>query len=327
MKKSSASLLSLACVVLCAAPAHAQTAWRPSQNVEIIAPAAAGGANDYTARLVQRLLQEGKLVDQTLSVVNKAGGGHSIALAYLNQHPGDGHELMIETITMVVNELLGKIKVSHNDITPLAILYKDYIAISVRADSPLKTGRDFVERVKKDPASLSIALSSAIANANHLAAGLVVKNAGADVKKMKIVVFNSGSETMTALLGGHVDVVAGPANLAARQAAGGKIRVLGITAPQRLGGALAQVPTFGEQGTPAVMANWRSVIGPKGMTPEQIAYWDQALSKMVQAEDYKKEVDRNLADPEFMNAAAARKYWDAQHAELKVLLTDLGLVK
>ena len=310
-----------------ASDAHAQSAWKPAQNIEIIVPAAAGGANDHTGRLVQRILQDGKLVDQTINVINKPGGGHSIGLAYLNQRAGDGHYVMVETITMLVNELTGKLNVRHTDITPLAVLYKDFIAISVREDSPLKTGRDFIERLKKDSASLSIALSSALANANHLAAAMIAKNGGADAKKMKIVVFNSGSETMTALLGGHVDVVAGPANLAARHLAGGKIRVLGITAAQRLGGPLAQVPTFGEQGTPAVMSNWRSIIGPRNMSAAQIAYWDQVLAKVVQADDYKKEVEANLADSDYLGSAEARKYWDAQYNELKSLLAELGLSK
>lgn len=310
-----------------APPALGQGAWKPAQNVEIIVPAAAGGANDHTGRLVQRIIQEGKLIPQTVTVINKPGGGHSIGLAYLNQRAGDAHYLMVETNTMLVNELTAKLNVRHTDITPLAVLYKDYITISVRADSPLKTGKDFIDRLKKDPGSLSIALSSALANANHLAAALVARNGGADVRKLKIVVFNSGAETITALLGGHVDVVAGPANLAARYAPDGKIRVLGVTAPQRLGGALAQVPTFGEQGTPAIMANWRSVIGPKGMNAAQIAYWDQVIAKVVQADDYKKEVELNLADANYLGSTEARKYWDAQYNELKVLLTDLGLTK
>jgi putative tricarboxylic transport membrane protein len=326
VKKFSTALLYL-CMPLTGivSDANGQSAWKPTQNIEIIAPAAAGGANDQTARLVHRLLQEAQLVPQPMSVVNKPGGGHSIGLVYLNRRPGDAHNLMVETSTMLVNELTGKLNVRHTDITPIAVLYKDYITISVRADSPLKTGKDFIARLKSDPATLSIALSSALANSNHLAAALIAKSAGADVRKMKIVVFNSGAETMTALLGGHVDAVAGPAVLAARHLPEGKIRVLGVTAPRRLGSVLAQVPTFNEQGTPAVMANWRSVIGPKSMTASQIAYWDQALSKIVQADEYKKEVERNLADPEYLGAAAARKYWDAQYAELKGLLSELGL--
>ena len=311
-----------------AAPVHAQSgSWSPTQNVEIIVPAAAGGANDLTGRLLQRIMQEGKLVPRPVTVVNRPGGGHSIGLTYLNQRAGDGHYLMVETGTMLVNEITGKLNVRHADITPIAVLYRDFVGISVRADSPMKTGRDFVERLKKDPGSVSIALSSALANANHLAAAMLAKNAGVDVKKMRIVVFNSGSETMGALLGGHVDAVAGPANLAARHLPEGRIRVIGLAAPQRLGGVLAQVPTFAEQGTPGVLANWRSVIGPKNMSPAHVAYWDQVLAKVVQSDDYKKEVERNLADPIYLGSREARKFWDQEYVELKALITDLGLTK
>lgn len=307
---------------------HAQSAtWSATQNVEIIVPAAAGGANDLTGRLVQRIMQDAKLVPVTVNVVNKPGGGHSIGLAYLNQRAGDGHYLMVETGTMLVNEITGKLNVRHADITPIAVLYRDFIGITVRADSAIRTGRDFVERLKKDPGSLSIALSSALANANHLAAAMVAKNGGVDVRKMKIVVFNSGAETMTALMGGHVDVVAGPANLAARLLPEGKIRVIGLAAPQRLGGALAQVPTFGEQGAPGVIANWRSIIGPKNMTAAQLAYWDQVFAKIVQSDDYRKEVERNLADPTYLGSREARKFWDKEYEALKGLISELGLNK
>lgn len=307
--------------------AHAQAVWKPTQNVELIVPAAAGGSNDLTGRLVQRIMQENKLVPGIVNVVNKPGGGHSIGLSYLNQRAGDGHYLMIETGTMLVNEITGKLAVRHADITPIAVLYRDFIGITVRADSPIKTGRDLVERLKKDPASVSIALSSALANANHLAAAMVAKSGGVEVRKLKIVVFNSGSETMTALLGGHVDAVAGPANLAARHLPEGKIRVIGLAAPRRLGGALAQVPTFGEQGMPGVVANWRSVIGPRNMSPAQLAYWDQVLAKVVQSDDYKKEVQRNLADPMYLGSRDAKKFWDQEYNELKGLLSELGLTQ
>jgi putative tricarboxylic transport membrane protein len=322
-------LWSAAIFALSSGVTHAQSTWAPTQTVEIIVPAAAGGANDLTGRLVQRIIHEGKLVpaNVTVNVVNKPGGGHSIGLAYLNQRAGDGHYIMIETGTMLVNEITGRLNVRHADITPIAVLYRDFVALTVRADSPIRTGRDFIERLRKDPGSLSIALSSALANANHLAAAMVAKNGGVDVKKMKIVVFNSGAETMAALMGGHVDVVAGPANLAARHLPEGKVRVLGLAAPRRLGGVLAHVPTFGEQGAPGVLANWRSVIGPKNMTAAQLAYWDQVFAKVVQSDDYKKEVERNLADPIYLSSRDARKFWDKEYDDLKGLIVDLGLTK
>jgi putative tricarboxylic transport membrane protein len=304
--------------------AHGQSAWSPKQNVEIIVPAAPGGVNDEIGRVLQRVLQAGKMASTSVNVVNKPGGGHTIALAYLNQHPNDGHYLMVETISMLVNEITGRLKVRYTEVTPLALLYTDYIAISVRADSPIKDGRDLAERLKKDAGAFSIALSSTLANANHLATAKIVKIVGGDVKKLRIVVFNSGAETMTALLGGHVDIVAGPAVLTGNFR--GKIRVLGVSAPQRLTGALADAPTFVEQGVNAVMSNWRSIIGPKGMTAEQIAFWDQALGKMVETDEYKRMVERDSAVPTYLPSAKARSYYEAQHKELTELLGALGLI-
>jgi putative tricarboxylic transport membrane protein len=196
-------LLGLGLPTLAAAPA-----WKPAQNIEIVVPAAAGGANDLTGRLTQRTLQESKLVDYPIAVVNKPGGGHTIGLNYLNQRAGDGHFLMVETIDLLTNRITGKTSVTHKEITPIAVLYGDYITLSVNAGSALKTCADFLARLKQDPSSLSIALSSSLGNANHLGVALLAKKAGVDIKRMKIVVYNSGAETIAALLGGHVDAVA-----------------------------------------------------------------------------------------------------------------------
>lgn len=75
------------------------------------------------------------------------------------------------------------------------------------------------------------------------------------------------------------------------------------------------------------MSNWRSIIGPRSMNAAQIAYWDQVIAKVVQADEYKKEVERNLADSNYLGSAEAWKYWDAQYNELKSLLVELGLSK
>jgi putative tricarboxylic transport membrane protein len=301
--------------------------WKPESSVELIAPAAAGGANDLAARLVQKFLQDKKLVAVPVTVTNKPGGAHTIGLAYLNQRPGDGHRLMIETIDFVTNRITGKSSIGTADVTPLALLFGDYITLSVRANSPVKSAADFVSRLKQDPASLSIALSSALANANHLAAAMVARHGGVDIRRMKIVVYNSGSETITAMLGGHIDVVAGPASVSATHAEGGKIRVLGISAPQRVAGSLATIPTFREQGLDAVISNWRSVLGPKGLSAAQIAFWDDVFGRLAQSDDWKKELDKHLSQAGYLNAAETRNFYEAQYNDSKALLSDLGLAK
>lgn len=106
----------------------------------------------------------------------------------------------------------------------------------------------------------------------------------------------------------------------------GMVRVLGLSASQRQAGVLATVPTFREQGIAAEYYSWRGFAGPKGLTPAQIAFWDQAFAKMVQAEDWKKELEDNAWGAGFSGAAETRKHLDAEYQLLRTMLVDLGVV-
>src|SRR5882672_8023935 len=127
----------LACMLALAGggPALAQGgAWKPSQPVELIVPSGAGGANDAAGRTIQSILQNRKIVEVPINVVNKPGGAHTIGLNYLNQRAAGGHALMVESVDILTNQIMGKSAVAYTDITPLAQLYSDYIAFSVAAD-------------------------------------------------------------------------------------------------------------------------------------------------------------------------------------------------
>lgn len=107
---------------------------------------------------------------------------------------------------------------------------------------------------------------------------------------------------MTTLLGGHVDLVSSAANNVIGHVAAGKVRVIGITAPQRLAGALATVPTWCEQGVNAVLSNWRLVAAPNGVTQQQIAYCEGALAKVVETDEWKKDLEQNDFENLFMRS-------------------------
>ena len=180
-------------------PACAQ--WQPSRNVEIIVPAAAGSSLDSMARLFQRVIQDKRLTKSSQTVVNKAGGGNAVGFNYLASHAADGHYVLVTPFTVITNRIMGSNPLSYQDFTPLAMLADEHIAFVVSANSPLKTGRDLLERLKKDPGAVSMALASALGNANHIAVCLVGKAVGADSKRFKIAVFNSSGESITAVLG------------------------------------------------------------------------------------------------------------------------------
>src|SRR5262249_7766425 len=151
-----------------------------------------------------------------------------------------------------------------------------------REDSPLRSGKDLLNLFKTSADTLPIGIATAAGNTNHIAAAAVARAAGADVKKLKVVIFGSGGEAMTALLGGHVGLVATPVANSLAHVQAGRIRVIGVAAPQRFEGPLAAVPTWKEQGADVVVANWRPVIGPKGLAAPQVAYWEGVFSKLTQ---------------------------------------------
>jgi putative tricarboxylic transport membrane protein len=319
----------IACCAVIASPAAlAQSgAWKPARNVEIVVGVSPGGGIDRTARIVQKILQDQKLIEVTATVVNKPGGGSTIAQAYLNQRQGDAHVWEISATSLLTNHITGKSAFGHKDFTPIAMLSDEYIGFLVRADSPLKTGRDLLNLLKADPESVPIGIATAAGNTNHIAAGLAAKVAGGDVKKLKVVVFGSGGESMTALLGGHVGLVATPSANAIPHLQSGKMRVLAVAAPARLEGALAAIPTWKEQGENIVVANWRPVVGPKGLSAPQVAFWEEVLARVTRSDEWKSEVARAGGVNHYMNSRDLAAYFDAQYAQFKSILSELGLAK
>jgi len=316
----------LAALLCAAAAAHAQPAWKPEKSVEIIIGTSPGGPQDRLGRTLQKVLQESRLVEVPVSVENKPGGGGAVALAALAQRTG-GSTLMINAPTMLNNQITGKSPLPYTDFTALAILGIEYECVAVRADSPLKSAKELVDRLKKDPSALSVSIGTSLGNAGHLAYALAMKAAGVDIKKLKTVAFNSAGDGITALLGGHIDLASTPPSAVLQHVQAGKLRVLALTAPTRAHGELANVPTWKELGVNSTHEVWRGLIGTRGMTRAQIAYWDDVLGRLVKTDAWKKELELTQIENVYRNSAETVKYLKAEYDESRVILTDLGLAK
>lgn len=317
----------IAAALLCGAPAHAQGTWKPERAVEIVVPTTPGGAIDGAARTIQKIAQGNKLVSVPLVVLNKPGGGQTIAMNYLDQKAGDAHLFIVSTMSVMTNHILGRAKTNYTDYTPLAVLYGEPMTLVVRPDSPLKSGRDVQDRLKKDPKSLSLAIGIALGGTNHLSVALVMRSMGIDVKNLKTVVFQANGDTQTALMGGHVDLA--PLSLAAAQEAlrQGKVRILGISTAQRGDGPLAGIPTWREQGFDVQFTNTRFLLAPRGLAAAQVAYWDGVFARMVDTDEWKADAERNDLIMDFHNSKQSAERLAGMYRQLKAALIDVGLVK
>ena len=321
------NLLPALALLLLAGSACAQSVWKPERNVEIISGTAAGGAVDKANRTVQRIWQDKKILEVTSSVVNKPGGGNTIAWNYINQHAGDGHYLSIAPYTILTNKIIGMSPLSYTDFTPIALLFDEYITVSVRADSPIKNAQDMIERLRKDPSSLSIAVASALGNHIHVGIAKPLKTAGVDIKKLKVVAFKSSGDSVAALLGGHIDVVSSTTPNVLGQLQAGKIRVIAITSATRLSGPLAGVATWKEQGVNIEFNASQGAIGPKGLAAPQLAFWENAFLRLSQSDEWKKELEASNWQSNYRNSQDTARYYEREYAEMKAVLGELGLVR
>jgi len=312
---------------LAAVQAWAQPAWRPEKQVEIIVPTAPGGGNDTFARLMQKVLQEQKLVATPVLVLNKSGGNQTLAANYLTQHAADPHYLLFATSSLVTNQVQGLAQYHYAEFAPLGLAFLDYSAFMVPAGSPLKSMRDLLDRLKTDPESIAFSVISR-GGTSHAALAQATKAAGIDPRRLRIVVFKTSAEASTALMGGHIQAAVSSAAGSTPQVVAGNIRMLAIASPQRRTGALAHVPTLTEVGVPATgLTTWRGVFGARGITPAQIAFWEEALARSFASEEWQaRTAEHNVAAPPLRGKELAA-YFEAQYTQTRSVLVDLGLAK
>lgn len=311
-----------ATLALFAAHASAQ-AWKPERNVELTIPATPGGSNDIAGRLVQKLWTELKLLPVSSSITNRGGGEHVVAYTYVAQRTGDPHSLGLMSTPMLLNPIEGRTQLTHNDVTPIAYLITEPMIAVVRADSPIKTGKDLLEALRKNPASVSIALTS---TGHRISVGLPMHKAGVNVKSVRMPAFKGGGETVTAVMGGHTDVLITSVSTSVPHIESGKMRGVAVSSTKRLGAALASVPTWQELGYQS-SGSWKGLMAPKGITPAQVAFWEDVMRKTAASDEIRQYAEQNQWLVEFKGAADTRKWLDQESAALKTIMAELGLTK
>jgi len=305
----------------------AAPAWKPSRTIELIAPANPGGGWDMLCRVIQKALTDEKLVDKNVIVVNKPGGGGSVGWTYLQGKKGQGEYLAATSSLLILNNLLGTSQLTYKDFTPIAAMQAEWEAVAVQKDSPWKTIKDLMEAIKTNPSAVPIAVGPSLGNDDHLVFLRLARLYGIDPAKVKFIVYpGAGGEEVPALLGGHVKaMVIGLAEVLEQHKAG-KLQIVGVSSDQKLD-FLPDVKTFKEQGIDLVFPHWRGIIGAPGLTPEQVAYWDDVFSRMVQTKTWKEQL-ANLGWSNFyQNSAEHAKFLADQTIVFDELTSAVGLKK
>jgi putative tricarboxylic transport membrane protein len=306
-------------------PCVAQTAWKPEKPVEFVVLSSPGGGNDKTARLLQKIWRESKWLEN-VNVLNRPGGGGALAYTHVSQHPGDAHYIAVVRKGLLTNHILGRSTLHYTELTPLAEMCNEPVAVAVRADSPIKSVKDLAERLKADPQSITTSVGSTRGGPSHMILVQLAKLTGADSRKLKIVTFSGSSESVTNLLGGHIEVMSSSIDALVPHHKSGAMRILGLATAQRAA-ALPGVPTFKDQGYDIIMGNWTAIMGPKGLSAAQIGYWEDLLERTFNHPSWKGMLEAEALEAEFKKSQALRELVARDYELERRMLTELGMAK
>src|SRR5258708_17316154 len=203
MLKRSARALALLIVVLPFVGA-ASADWKPTKPVEIIVHTGPGGGSDVLARAMAAMLEREKLLPVRVQVINKPGGNGAVAAAAIAEKKDDPHTIGLITSVWIAGPLTSsEATITVHDLKPIAQLMKEPAVFAVRADSPFKSLKDFIEAAKAKPGALKQSGGSVTSRDNIIR--LTLQHAtGA---KWAFVSFQGGGERLAPLLRGQLDII------------------------------------------------------------------------------------------------------------------------
>lgn len=293
-------------------------------ELKLMAPAAPGGGWDGASRSLQQVLVATGAA-KSVQVVNVPGAGGTVGLAqFVNGAKGDGNQMMTMGITMLGAVLTNKAPVNLDTVTPIARLTADPLVVVVPASSPHKTIKDLAAAIKADTTKVVWAGGSA-GGADHILAGLIAKSAGGDAAKLNYVPFSGGGEALAEMLGGRVTAGVSGYNEFESMIKAGKLRALAISSGKRAEGV--DVPTLKEQGLDVELVNWRGIVAPPAITPEQRRVLAGAIDKAVKSPEWGKVLKARGWEDAYLPADQFAMFLKSDQTRVKDVLTTIGLVK
>ena len=298
-------------LLLLAAPLSMAQAW-PARPIRLVVPFPPGGLIDNMARLVgSRLSQE---LGQPVVIDNKPGAGGNVGAAEVARAPADGYTLLMASPALTISPAVYKnLPYQPSQLAPVALLGRVPNVLLVNPASGIGKVQDLVGRAKAKPGQLNYA-SNGNGTSLHLSAELFKRRSETFITH---VPYRGAAAAITALLSGEVDMMFDNLPSAIGQIQAGKLRALAVTTAQR-STALPDVPTLAEAGMEGFnVSAWFGVAAPAGLPAPVATRLTDALQKVVQQPEVAAAMQRQGADPTFMDAASAAAALNADAAQWK----------
>lgn len=254
-------------------------------NLTLVAPAAAGGGWDTFQRELQQALRTNNLVGN-VQVVNIPGAGGTIALGSMSRLT-EPNNLMVGGTGQIAAQIQFSTPSVITDVVPIARVVEEYALVVVPADLPYEDLDSLVEAWRDDPSGL---VWSGGGSFDQLVTTELALASDIDPGDITYVPSDGGGEAIQALLNGTAQASAGGYADLYPQVEAGRLRALGIAAPQPLDGV--DIPLLKDLGYDVTLTNWRALFAPPTTTPEQVSELETLIAEAVATPEWQDAVAR-----------------------------------
>ncbi len=318
-----------AAALMMAAPAHA--AWEPTKPVEFVVPAGTGGGADQMARFIQGVIIKHKLMKESLVVVNKSGGAGAEGFLAVKDAKGDPHKIIITLSNLFTTPMATGVPFNWKDLTPVQMMALDQFVLWVNAEKPYKTAAEYIAAVKAaGPLKMKMGGTGSKQEDQIITVGLE-KASGT---KFIYVPYKGGGEVAVQLVGGHIDSTVNNPGEAVSQWRGGSVRPLCVFDDERMPYKAKitetmswnDVPTCKESGIPTDYVMLRGIFMAPGVTPAQVKYFDDLMTKVRGTTEWKEFMERGAFNTTSLSGDAFRKWLEGAEAAHRTLMTEAGFM-
>src|SRR3954468_17464018 len=294
----------------------------PISGLQVMVPNSPGSGYDTTARSWAQVLEDEKLADN-IEVFNLEGAGGTVGLQRLVNEKGNGDILMQMGLGVVGAQFSNQSKATLDQTTPIAKLIEESEAIVVPANSPYTSIDDLVAGWKADPGNTPIGGASNPGGPDHLTPMLLAQEVGVKPTDVNYVAYDGGGELLAGILGGDVKFAATGVGEVTEAAAAGDVRILAVTSEKPVEGVDA--PTLTDEGVDLVLANWRGIVAPPGLSDDETQKWVDAVTEMHDSASWKKALEDNGWTDAFLTGDDFGSFLSDESDRVKSVMGELGL--
>jgi tripartite-type tricarboxylate transporter receptor subunit TctC len=291
------------------APAHAQGTW-PNRPVRIVVPFAPAGASDVTARLVAHHLTP--RLGQQVIVENRPGASTVIGANEVAQAPGDGYTVLLAPPPFVITQFAYP-NLPYDPVRafrPIGNIVRSPIVLVVPGESPARSLREFIERAKARPGTMSYG-SPGDGSLPHVAFELLKLRAGIDLVH---VPYRGGGPAVVDLLGGRLEAMLASPLEVTGHVQGGRLRLIAVASEAREP-TLPELPTFAEGGIDFTVLGWFGLVAPSAVPDAIVTRLNTELRAVLEVDEVKRRIAELGATPDPGSAEAFGRFLDAERTK------------